>query len=201
MRLDQKIYSLTNFNFHLQNINKELRLLKKFLLDNKVYAGSLIDIGCGDGYVTKELSDFLKIKNIYGLDVNKKLLNKAEKKGIKVIHANIDYYSPMERYDLVIIYGAVHHIKDTEKLIIKAKTMSKNYILIVDSTVRNNFFHKILGSKYFPLDATPYNIRTKEEILKALETQGCRILDEKTDFYANYWHDRSFILASVSKSS
>lgn len=199
MKLDQIIYSFTKFNFHLQNIHKELTILKKFLTSNGIHIKSAIDIGCGDGYVSSELSKYLKTKNFYGLDVNPKLLEKARKRGIRTICANIDYYEPSEeKFDLVIIYGTIHHIKNTEILIRKAKKMSKKYILIVDSTVRNNFIHKILGSKYFPLDATQYKIRTKEEIIQALQKDDCKIINERTNFYANFWHDRSFILASIN---
>lgn len=199
MKLDQIIYSFTKFNFHLQNIHKELTILKKFLTSNDIYIKSVIDIGCGDGYVSSELSKYLKIKDFYGLDINPKLLDSARKKGIKTICANIDFYEPPEdKFDLVIIYGTIHHIKDTEILIRKTKKLSKKYILIVDSTVRNNLIHKILGSKYFPLDAAQYKIRTKEEIIQALQKAGCKIIDERTNFYANFWHDRSFILASIS---
>lgn len=199
MRLDQIIYSFTKFNFHFQNIHKELALLKKFLKSNKIIIKSAIDIGCGDGYVSSGLSKYLNTKDFYGLDINPKLLDKARKRGIKTICANINFYEPSEeKFDLVIIYGTIHHIKDTETLIRKTKKMSKKYILIVDSTVRNNFVHKILGSKYFPLDATQYKIRTKEEIIQALQKEDCKIIDEKTNFYANFWHDRSFILASIN---
>ena len=81
MRFDQKLYSLTNFNFHLQDIQKELDLLKKFLTVNKLQVKTVIDIGCGDGYVTAELKKFFGLSVISGLDVNKKLLNNAEKRG------------------------------------------------------------------------------------------------------------------------
>jgi 2-polyprenyl-3-methyl-5-hydroxy-6-metoxy-1,4-benzoquinol methylase len=199
MKWEQICYSALKFNLHYQNIKKELETLDKFLKKNKVTVDSAIDIGCGDGRITEKLGKILGLSAIYGLDLNQQLLKQAEKRGVKTIAGDMGAEQHQETFEMVICYGSLHHAKDTRKFIANLKRISKRYILIVDNTVRNNFFHRLTGSKNCPIESSPYHIRKVEEITKAMEENGCRILATQTNRNANVWHDRSFILATIQK--
>lgn len=197
MKLEQLSYSILSFNFHYQNIRKELSLLNEFMRKNQAKIKSAIDVGCGDGFVTEKIRDILGLDTIYGLDLNKVLLRQAAKRGVKTILSDMESVDLMEKFDLVVCYGSLHHAKKIDNFVTSLKKMSSKYILIVDNTVRKNIYHKITGSKYFPLESSPYCIHGAEEIRNALELNGCHIIDVRTNKNANIWHDRSFILASV----
>lgn len=197
MKLDQLYYSITKQNIHYQNVKKELDALKNFLQDNQVKADSAIDIGCGNGLITEKIKKLLGLKTISGLDLNKELLRQAEKRGIKIIEGDMELANLKEKFDLVICYGSLHHARNTDEFAASLKSLSDKYMLIVDNTVRKNIYHKITGSKHFPLESSPYHIRSQEEITAALEKNGCRVVAVKTNKNANIWHDRSFILATV----
>ena len=61
------------------------KIIKKFKLNNK---SKVLDIGCGKGYLVKELSLKLKSKNIYGIDIS----NYAIKKSPKIIRKNLKFF-------------------------------------------------------------------------------------------------------------
>ncbi|MFQ6124952.1 MAG: class I SAM-dependent methyltransferase [Candidatus Heimdallarchaeota archaeon] len=198
-KLEQMIYSICgilNHNFHFQNVNKELEGLSRFLRFNKVKINSALDVGCGNGHITEELRKILGLNEIYGLDLNKRVLEQAKCLGIKTIHGDMSSININAQYDLVISYGSLHHSKNIENFIRNLKKLSSKYILIVDNTVRDIFVHKITGSRYFPLEPSPFSIRSREEIIRAITKVGCEIVAMQTNFNANIWHDRSFILTT-----
>lgn len=185
---------IRNFNVHYQDVQKEQNMLGKFIEKNHIKVKSVIDIACGNGIITKKLQQLLKLNLIFGLDINKTLLDKAKENGIKTILMDFKTMNLKNKFDLVISYGSLHHFENTKGLIMDLKKLSKNYILIVDSTVRKTLYHRITGSKHFPLEFSPYRIRTKEEIILALKQAKCKIIDVKTNLNANIWHDRTFFL-------
>ncbi len=198
-KLEQMIYSICgilNHNFHFQNVEKELEVLSQFLHSNKVKINSAFDVGCGNGHITEKLRKILGLNEIYGLDVNKRILEQAKCMGIKTIHGDMSSININEQYDLVISYGSLHHSENIENFIRSLKKLSSKYILIVDNTVRNILFHRITGSRHFPLEPSPFPIRSREEIITALKMVGCNIVALQTNFNANIWHDRSFFLAT-----
>ncbi len=197
MEWDQASYSLLRFNFHYNNLGKELSLLKEFLQENNVAINSAVDVGCGDGRVTGKLREILGLDSIHGIDLNQSLLRKARKKGIITINADMNTVSLDKQFDLVISYGSLHHSRSTADLVASLRKLCRRYLLIVDNTVRSNFFHKLTGSKFFPLEASPYPIRKKGEIIQALKKCGFRVVATKTNPNANIWHDRSFFLATI----
>jgi SAM-dependent methyltransferase len=197
MKLEQLYYSIVNWNLHYENIEKELSRLEAFLLSNQVEVESAIDVGCGDGKVTKKLRDLLGLRVIYGLDLNKRLLERARKRGIHTIQGDMESIRIQKKFDIVISYGSLHHARDTKLFIGNLKGISRKYLLIVDNTVRRTLFHKMTGSRYSPIDRSPFPIRSKAEIIGALEQSGCTVLDGKTMLNDNFWHDISFVLATV----
>jgi 2-polyprenyl-3-methyl-5-hydroxy-6-metoxy-1,4-benzoquinol methylase len=197
MKYEQISYSIFRLNVHWQNIQKELELLSHFLQANNVKIISAIDMGCGCGSITVKLRELLGIDIIYGLDLNKGLLKKAKRKGIAVICGDMSSVNFKLKFDLVISYGSLHHSENTPMLITNLKRMSNKYLLIIDNTVRNNFFHKLTGSKYFIFEPSPYKIRCQEEIIEALNQVGCSVIAVKTNVNANFWHDRSFFLSTI----
>jgi SAM-dependent methyltransferase len=197
MKLEQLYYSIINWNLHYENIAKELSLLEAFLLSNQVEVESAIDVGCGDGKVTEKLKDLLGLRVIYGLDLNKRLLERAGKRGIHTIHGDMESIRLQRTFDVVISYGSLHHARDTRLFIGNLKKISRKYLLIVDNTVRKTLFHKMTGSRYSPIDRSPFPIRSREDITAALDQGGCTVLDAKTNLNDNFWHDITFVLAAV----
>lgn len=81
------------------------------------------DLGCGSGFFTLPLSR--KVKKVYGIDVQKEMLEFLEKKILKEKVKNIELLLtredeiPLEneRVDLLISVNTLHEFRDKEKMI------------------------------------------------------------------------------------
>jgi hypothetical protein len=105
--------------------------------------------------------------------------------------------SLQRRFDLVVSYGSLHHVEDAAGFIRGLAALSRRYVLIVDNTVRGTAWHRLTGSRYFPLESSSHPIRSVEDIVAGLRDANCTIVGVRTSRNANIWHDRSFILAEV----
>lgn len=192
--IEQYFYSFASGSVHVQDLEKELRDLRSFLSAHGVSARTAVDVGCGDGHVTAKLRDLLGMDAISGFEINPRLVDKARRRGLQIVLADVLSMTVTGNFDMAVTYGAMHHFPVAEKLIAALHRLSRRYVLVVDSTVRTTLLHRFTGSPWFPFEASPYRIRTVDEIVAAMEASGCRVLGTHTNENANIWHDRSFIL-------
>jgi len=86
----------------------------EFLLSyiSKVKFNSIVDIGCGDGRFTSELSKVFPDANIVGIDYSERAINlaKAMNPGIPFIQMDITKSSTKEKYDVGILMEVLEHI-------------------------------------------------------------------------------------------
>ena len=86
------------------------KIIKKYKLNNK---SKVLDIGCGKGYLVKELSLALNSKNIYGLDISRYAINKSP----KIIRKNLKIFDARKKinfnkkFDLVISINLIHNFE------------------------------------------------------------------------------------------
>ncbi len=114
------------------------KIIKKYKLNNK---SKVLDIGCGKGYLVKELSLELKSKNIYGIDIS----NYAIKKSPKRIKKNLKFFDARnkidfnKKFDLVISINLIHNfeLKDVFKFLKDIIKISKKSYISTES-YRNN---------------------------------------------------------------
>lgn len=77
----------------------------------------IIDLGCGPGYYTQNLSKF---GHTTGLDLSEHAIEKAREKypGIEFIAGNLyDYPLPHEHYDVVVAQEAFDHVEDQKRFL------------------------------------------------------------------------------------
>lgn len=197
MRFDQLAYSLLSSNVHFHNVDRELSYIKSLLDTEKIKIRTAIDIGCGDGSVTQKMQKILNLKTIHGLDINRRLLKMAQKKGIKTIKCNANEINLSYKFDLIISYGSLHHMENTRLYFKNLKKICARYFLLADCTVRDNLVHRFMNSKFFRFDASSFPIRNRKHIREALDDTGYVLREEKTNYNASIWFDRSIFLASV----
>lgn len=110
------------------------KIIKKYKLTNK---SKVLDIGCGKGYLVKELSLALKSKNIYGVDISNYAINKSPKiikKNLKVFDAR-NKFNSNKKFDLVISINLIHNfeLKDVFKFLKNVVSISKNSYISTES--------------------------------------------------------------------
>ena len=137
MKEVKEFYKDTPFNFSndfqmyldsIKNLNQihEYKDLHKLLSNpilpfQKTKVDSIIEFGCGTGWLCNSIAYYYKKKDITAIDFTNKALSVAKQVSSK-LNINIDYkesdifdYSDNRKYDLVVSTGVLHHTKDCKK--------------------------------------------------------------------------------------
>lgn len=88
---------------------------------NPVSGQRIIDIGCGDGY----LSTRIKARGceVWGLDPSREMLAAARAQGIHTIHADIADFTTDQRFDGAFSNAALHWVKDQQAALHNIRAM------------------------------------------------------------------------------
>lgn len=109
----------------VKRLLSEGRLLKK---------GSVLDIGCGDGFLLNVVRQHYIQGDMLGIDISKNAIEKAAKSydGIKFRAADVCALPlGFGKFDLVISYGSLEHVYDTRRLFEVIRSMLKNGALFL----------------------------------------------------------------------
>lgn len=211
-----KFYGELPFNFYesikgqsieIKNSEKNLKIYGPLIKAIKE-SDSIIDVGCGPGYLTNMISYSFSKKNVLGLDFNPVAIERAAEvsKYLKLNSDFIEYdifkFNPKEKFDLAISIGVLHHTNDCLegiKSIIQniIKNTGRIYIGLYNKIGRKPFldyFDKLkkegkneneMFLKYSELhhnlkDKTHLKSWFRDQVLHPLETQ--HTLKEVIDF-------------------
>lgn len=165
-----------NTNEHINNMKQYYKeILNTYLcpsfLENKKL--NILEIGCGKGYTLLTLKD-LGFTNIKGIDIDQKQIESSNEKGLNVIHIidTIEFLqSSNEKYDLIIMFDVLEHIKkEKQQTFLKAiqQSMNKNSILLLSVPNADS----IVSSRYRYVDWTHEISFTKESLHFILYNSG-----------------------------
>ena len=170
---DLKPSSLAIAKACVENINKTIKLK-----DN----AKILDYGCGTGLVAFSLSNVTN--EVIGMDNSAGMVEQFNKKAlelnfsnIKAIKHNIENEDlPQNEFDLITISMSLHHIKDTNMFIKKARSALKDsgYLCINDLVSEDGTFHsehKNDGVEHFGYD--------KDELCKIVENNNFEVIEYK----------------------
>jgi len=154
---------------------KERRLIDvNFIVSNSSGSNSVIDLGCGDGYLLIALREFTEITKFYGYDISEKLLQQlvyrwGKTKGLKADVCDFVEVAKFPKTDLTVSMGMFPYIFNVDDLesIIDAVT-SDTFIVRVPCTGKEedeyiDTYSKDLNANYSSI------YRTKENYLSILK--------------------------------
>ena len=186
---DNNLLSKKKIKLEKQKVLSELKLIKK-----EIKNSNFLDLACGTG----RWSIFFhkKFKHITAVDYSrntlsifKKIIKLQKIKNINIVEKNINYFKPINQYDLVWISGLLIYLNNNEikKLLKKINKIQsyKSIVLLRDGTsikkkefnIKNKF-SKGLNSKY----SAKY--RTKNQYKKIFEENGYKLL-RCSNFFKN----------------
>lgn len=104
---------------------------KQMVLDN-FREKSVVDIGCGDGFLLKKLLEKDKNVRVLGLDISPVALEKAKENGIDAILCDITEKLPFEdnSFDSALLLDVLEHMFQPEPVLKEAVRISKGYVYI-----------------------------------------------------------------------
>lgn len=157
-------------------MNKYFNDLIKII--SEIKPESLLDAGCGEGFVSARIKARLPNVNIEGIDLEDNYLDfaKSNFKNIKLIKASIyDIPKNDDSYDIVLCNEVLEHLDDPHKALRQLFRVSKKYVLV--SVPNEPFFRiaNILRLKYLKNLGNPpehLNNWTKNDIIKLLSNYG-----------------------------
>jgi trans-aconitate methyltransferase len=96
----------------------------KFSLDERLHIGknfSFLDLGCGNGWVVRNVSKNSLCSRAVGIDGAKQMIAKAESSGgdAKYILADINSFNSDEKYDLIHSMEVLYYLKDPSIIVQK----------------------------------------------------------------------------------
>ena len=120
--------------------------LKKDIISEitKLKIKSMLDVGCGEGFITKEIAkNFLNIET-HAIDPEKQYIEYAKKfnslPNITYQQATLDTYHSKKEFDLILMTEVLEHLQNPRDYLMKAIAQSSKYILF---TVPNEPFFRI----------------------------------------------------------
>ena len=163
----------------------------------------ILDYGCGTGLIGFGLSN--ETNTVLGMDYSSGMVEKFNEKAKELNFTNISAIKhdinkedlPKNEFDLIAISMTLHHIKDTEMFIKKAKSSLKNggHLCINDLVKEDGTFHdehKNEGVEHFGYD--------KEELCNLIKNNGFEIIEYKI-VYTDHRNNKDYpIFQIIAKS-
>lgn len=117
------------------------------LLDHQPQA-KLLDLGCDDGSWTMKLSEKIGTREIYGVEIVDKAIQKAKEKGIRAYKANLNEFFPFEdnSFDVIHADQVIEHIEKLDNFLTELYRVLKPGGYVVVSTENASSWHNILAS-------------------------------------------------------
>lgn len=166
-----------NYLFWATKKKRVQRAQKIFnLLEDKIAKShQILNVGCGDGYLEKFIIEKYDSK-ITGIDTKQN-----ENYPVNLIVGNFEEINlPVSNFDIIIFSLSLHHIKNPEKVLLKAKQLLKNDGLLFILEIAPK--HTILKTLLFKARILCFNrvhTWTESELLDLLTNTGFKIIKKE----------------------
>ena len=121
----------------------------------KKISGKVLDAGCGDGGMLEVIKKTHPLVKVYGVDISKKGVSIAGKRGVKAKVADLNKKIPHKKnfFDFVIAHEVIEHLVDPDKFLEEsARVLKKGGYLVITTPNLAAWYHRILFLfGYYPL--------------------------------------------------
>ena len=182
MRLDNFCYrNISQFAVMAEGgIHPKHRLMNyhQFFVDNISSQDVVLDIGCGNGFLTYDVAT--KVRSVTAIDLNKDNIESARrnfnKDTIEYIYGDASQFDFGEKFDVVIMSNVLEHIDNRCDFLLKVKKLANKFLIRVPALNRDwlTYYKRELGVEY-RLDLTHKIEYTMESFQQELEKAGMRV--------------------------
>jgi SAM-dependent methyltransferase len=148
--------------------------------------GAILDVGCGDGAITRSLADISPGCRFEGIDV---LLRPETNISVKMFDGVSIPYDD-NSFDAILLIDVLHHIQNPLRILKEAKRVTRKTIIIKDHVLHGLLAEKMLcfmddiGNLKYDI-VLPYNYFTMDEWQNTFQDVGldCKVWQESLDLY------------------
>ena len=189
MRLDNLLYSqISRFALIAEGgIHPKHRLMDyhRFFVNNVSPGDSVLDIGCGNGFLSYDVAG--KAAKVTAIDLNQSNIEFASKNFRK---DNIEYLCGdatstdfKGKFDVIILSNLLEHLEDREGFLKKVRQLSPRFLVRVPVADRDwlVYYKRELGVEY-RLDLTHHVEYTLESFRQELEKAGLKLSETSVQF-------------------
>ncbi len=162
----------------------------------------VLDLGCGDGALTKKIHDLLPAGNVVGIDASEGMIKEAKKletKRLSFFKQDINEIDYFEEFDLIFSNANLHWVKDHRKLLLNCYKALKstgfirfnfagegncsNLFRVIKQVMYDKkyqqFFKDFKWPWYMP------NLKEYKNLLSGCEFKDIKVWGENVDRYFN----------------
>jgi len=182
MRLDNFCYkNLSRFATIAEGgIHPKHRLTNyhQFFVDNIDPQDAVLDIGCGQGFLTYDVAK--KARSVTAIDLNKDNIELARrdfnKDNIKYIYGDATQFDFEEKFDVAILSNVLEHIDNRHAFLLRIKELADKFLVRVPMLNREwlTYYKRELGVEY-RLDLTHKIEYTIESFQQELKKAGMKL--------------------------
>lgn len=160
-----------------------------FFIDNINADDAVLDIGCGNGFLTYDIAK--KAKSVTAIDLNKGNIDFARRNfnrdNIKYICGDAAELSAEEKFNVVALSNVLEHLDNRHDFLQKIKNLADRFLIRVPMVNRDwlTYYKRELGVEY-RLDLTHKVEYTIESFREELEKAGLRI-DSASIQFGEIW--------------
>ena len=137
------------YNWEHNNADNSFNYLQKtinYIIENMIEnKNTLVDIGCGNGYLTKKISE--NFEEITALDESETAITQAKKNyagKIKFLQTNLNNYNEKKKIDCITAIEVIEHTYSPDNFLKKLYELSDNDTKIIISTPYHSFLKNLL---------------------------------------------------------
>jgi ubiquinone/menaquinone biosynthesis C-methylase UbiE len=158
---------------------------------------SVLDFGCGPGYISKEFKNRFNLHEIMGLDITD---NRAVDTPLTIYNGT---KVPLEKaYDNVLVSFVLHHCENPELSLNEAKRLAKGNIIIYEDLPKGKIsrfvckLHEMTFRKWFQKNDEKGHFKSKKEWERIFSELGLKLIFEKK-VLSTFVERRMFVLKKV----
>ncbi len=158
---------------------------------------SVIDLGCGNGWVVRKFKEHSLCKSAHGIDGATNMIKKAYQKDPngQYFNEDISIWVPTKKYDVMFSMETLYYFKKPETVIQKIydDILNKNGRIVIGIDHYKENPDSLNWGKEFNLDITTLSIN---QWLKILEKTGFQNVKYKQVEVKNTWNGTLIIMAT-----
>ncbi len=157
----------------------------QFFTNNIDENSKILDIGCGRGFLTKDIAK--EAKKVIGIDISKNKINFARefsnRNNITYINGDATKFKFKEKFDYIVLSNVLEHIEERNIFLSKIKNLGKHFLIRVPMINRSwlSIYKKEIGLDY-RLDKSHYIEYTLDTFKEEIESEGLKIVSYSIQF-------------------